>query len=427
MRVALTTFGSVGDHEPFLALAIELQRHGHHPVLACTPQYGERASQFGVEFAPVGPPSLFEAMRRSLKLEIEHGLSSAVEDMRRYPVSDLLRTFNDLSRVCDGVDLMICNATWPFGKWLHETTGIPYVSVRPDRHNERYARESRQHLSAWEEHLAKFLEPYTTLLGLEPWEHSLTTDGDSPQLALFAVSRLMLDPELEPQWDSRHHVTGFFFVDEPWQPPAELEEFVAGGPPPIVFAFGSMQYDDPQLADLLLEVVGQTRQRAIFAQGWSHLFEGREPPEGVKVVDFVPYNWLFPRAACVAHAGGAGTTAWALRSGTPVICIPPQSQQYSWQHLSYARFAEDTGGGVMIPLLELNAARLREAITEVLTNPGYKEAARATSAQIRAEGGVRLARELIERWFHGLPQSSRITSAQIHSPGLRGKKKVTSL
>jgi len=205
-----------------------------------------------------------------------------------------------------------------------------------------------------------------------------------------------------------------------------LEEFVAGGPPPIVIAFGSVQYDDPQLADLLSEVVSQLGRRAIFAQGWSRLFQGRELPEGVMVVDFVPYNWLFPRAACVVHAGNGGTTSWALRAGAPTVCIPPQSRHYSWQHLTYAKFAEAAGCGVVIQRSEMNAARLREAITEVLTEPGYKEAAQAVGAQIRAEGGVRRARELIERWFYDLPQSSRRTDTRLLSPCLPGEKKATS-
>ncbi|MCI0391360.1 MAG: glycosyltransferase [Acidobacteria bacterium] len=400
--MALTSFGSVGDHEPFLALAIELQRHGHQPVLACAPEYGERASRFGVEFAPVGPPHLFGAVHSSMKDEYVRGAPSG-DHFDYYSSSAIIKMFRDLSHVCDKADLLICSAQWPLGKMIHELTGIPFVSIQLERLNERLARESRTRIAAWEEQLGAAVNPFRLRLGLRPLEHSLTTDGDSPQLALFAVSRLVLDPELEPQWDPRHHVTGFFFVDEPWQPPAELEEFVAGGPPPIVFAFGSVQYDDPRLADLLLEVISQTRRRAIFVQGWSRLFEGREAPEGVKVVDFVPYNWLFPRAACVAQAGGAGTTAWAIQAGTPSVFIPHIHYQFS-----FAKFAEAIGSGVVIPRSELNAARLREAITEVLTNPGYREAARAAGAQIRAEGGVRLARELIERWFHSLPRRAQL-------------------
>jgi hypothetical protein len=35
------------------------------------------------------------------------------------------------------------------------------------------------------------------------------------------------------------------------------------------------------------------------------------------VAEFVPHSWLLPRAACIVHHGGAGTTAAAFRAGIP--------------------------------------------------------------------------------------------------------------
>ena len=33
-RIVLNTFGSLGDLHPYLAVALELKRRGHHPVIA---------------------------------------------------------------------------------------------------------------------------------------------------------------------------------------------------------------------------------------------------------------------------------------------------------------------------------------------------------------------------------------------------------
>ncbi|MFJ5116518.1 nucleotide disphospho-sugar-binding domain-containing protein [Kitasatospora sp. NPDC088548] len=41
-------------------------------------------------------------------------------------------------------------------------------------------------------------------------------------------------------------------------------------------------------------------------------------------MDDTPHHWLFPRTAAVIHHAGAGTTAAALRAGTPTIPIPAQ-------------------------------------------------------------------------------------------------------
>jgi len=55
MRIILNTFGSFGDIHPYMAIAHELQRRGHTPVIATMPGYREKIEGAGLEFAPVRP------------------------------------------------------------------------------------------------------------------------------------------------------------------------------------------------------------------------------------------------------------------------------------------------------------------------------------------------------------------------------------
>ena len=55
MRIVLTSFGTLGDIHPLIALALELQRRGHHPVLAVPELFRPKIVSLGLEFAPVGP------------------------------------------------------------------------------------------------------------------------------------------------------------------------------------------------------------------------------------------------------------------------------------------------------------------------------------------------------------------------------------
>ena len=41
-KIILTTFGSYGDIHPYMALALELQARGHHPVIATSELYREK-------------------------------------------------------------------------------------------------------------------------------------------------------------------------------------------------------------------------------------------------------------------------------------------------------------------------------------------------------------------------------------------------
>src|SRR5690348_4959053 len=57
MRIAIVTWGSRGDFQPYLALAVGLLKAGHHVRLGAPPirQFVAAASEHGVPFVPLGP------------------------------------------------------------------------------------------------------------------------------------------------------------------------------------------------------------------------------------------------------------------------------------------------------------------------------------------------------------------------------------
>ncbi len=54
-RVVFTTWGSLGDLHPDLALAVELKRRGHDPIVASVPVWRINVEQDGMEFRPIRP------------------------------------------------------------------------------------------------------------------------------------------------------------------------------------------------------------------------------------------------------------------------------------------------------------------------------------------------------------------------------------
>ena len=47
-RIALVTFGSLGDLHPFIAVGRALQARGYEPVIATTAQYRENVAAAGL-------------------------------------------------------------------------------------------------------------------------------------------------------------------------------------------------------------------------------------------------------------------------------------------------------------------------------------------------------------------------------------------
>src|SRR3954466_13437982 len=56
-KIVISTFGSFGDLHPYVAIALELKKRGHKPVIATSEIYREKTDALGLELYPV-PPDL---------------------------------------------------------------------------------------------------------------------------------------------------------------------------------------------------------------------------------------------------------------------------------------------------------------------------------------------------------------------------------
>jgi UDP:flavonoid glycosyltransferase YjiC (YdhE family) len=177
-------------------------------------------------------------------------------------------------------------------------------------------------------------------------------------------------------------------------PPAPLVEFLDSGPPPVYVGFGSMSSRNPaETADLVLEAVARTQQRAIIHAGWGGL-QRADLPGSVMMVDGVPFSWLFPRVAAVVHHGGAGTTGLALHAGVPAIVVPFTVDQPFWG----SRVAALGVGPTPIPRKRLTQERLADALRSTVADEAMRARAVALGVQIRAEDGVAAAVDIFGRF-----------------------------
>jgi sterol 3beta-glucosyltransferase len=210
---------------------------------------------------------------------------------------------------------------------------------------------------------------------------------------LLAVSPSVFPPP--PEWRGRADATGYWFLDSltDYQPPADLTAFLAAGPPPVYFGFGSMILDDPKkTVAAILTAVKRVGCRAVISAGWAGLAPEHVTPD-IYAGDNLPHDWLLPRMASVCHHGGAGTSAAAMRAGKPSIIVPFFADQpfFGW-------WLHKIGVGTApIKQSQLTADRLEAAIRQTLTDQALRDNAERLGAKIRAEDGATRAAELIER------------------------------
>ena len=166
----------------------------------------------------------------------------------------------------------------------------------------------------------------------------------------------------------------------------------AAGEPVVFIGFGS-QVTEPDLWKTLLRGALQMGSRVILGPGSSN--SGAIPSdEQVHVVEYVPYRWLFPRVAVVAHHCGAGTAGEALRAGARSVLVPFTGEQRFWA----ARLFD---AGVAPPPLNprtLTADQFAHALRSVLQSQVWASRSTAVRRRIAAEDGVGTAVRLIERY-----------------------------
>src|SRR5216117_4011465 len=106
-RIVLTTFGSLGDLHPYIAVALGLQERGHRPVIATGRYYKEKIEGEGIEFAPVRPDFPDRAVLKQLVrdvMDMKKGPQTVIRDV---VLPHLRDSYEDLVRAVSGADLLV--------------------------------------------------------------------------------------------------------------------------------------------------------------------------------------------------------------------------------------------------------------------------------------------------------------------------------
>jgi UDP:flavonoid glycosyltransferase YjiC (YdhE family) len=415
MRILLSTFGSYGDLYPYLALGGELRRRGHEVTLASSAIYRPKVEAAGLSFHPVRPDvSLDDRELLAYVMDAKRGSERIV----RYLASSVRDSYGDVLDAASGADLILTHPI-TFGsvmaaeklrvRWVSSVLApISFFSaydpcvVAPAPWMHKLSFLGPKFTRAWitlaKRHSLDWLRPVLELraeLGLPQGENPLFEGQHAPSLVLALFSRLLAAPQ--PDWPSQTVVTGFCFLEESDELPADLHRFLAEGPPPIVFTLGSSAVG--AAGDFYrhsLAAVERLGARAVFLTG-SHP-QGLPDilPKAVLTVPYAPHGRLFARAGATVHQGGIGTTAQAMRAGHPMLIVPFAHDQFD-----NAERVRRLGAAEALPQSRYTAGRAETELRRLLTVHSYRDAATRVREDMRKETGVIAAADAIEASVRG--------------------------
>jgi UDP:flavonoid glycosyltransferase YjiC (YdhE family) len=410
-RIVLTTFGSLGDLHPYLALGLGLRARGHRVALATHEYYRSKIEEEGIEFFPVRPnatPDDRELIASAM--DLKKGPERVLRDI----VLPVLReSYDDLLTASRGADLLVGHPLAFAAPLVAGILGIQWASVLLSpigffsaydppvippypwlahlrtfgpRVNRWVMDFGRRTTLPWTEPVRRMREE----LGFPPGDNPIFEGQHSPSLVLALFSSLLAEPQ--PDWPPQTVLAGPLFYDRHGGPPeltAEVEGFLAAGEPPLVFTLGSAAVLNPGTF---------FRESAAAAQalGRRAILVGEESqaglPPSILAVPYVAYSRLFPRAAVIVHQGGIGTVGQALAAGRPMLVVPfSHDQPDNAARLTRLGVARTLGRN------HYRAGKAAAELRQLLADPRYAERATQAGEHVRRENGLETACAALER------------------------------
>ena len=421
MRIVLSNIGTYGDINPLIALALELKRRGHTPVMAIPEVYRSRIAPVGLEFHPIRPDidpanNVLVEMVYDIKHGTEHGLRNFLFPSLRQTYDDLLDAATKPSRA----DLLLLGELNYAGPIVAEATGIPWASyvlaplsffsafdppVLPPYPKLAKADKRVPGFGRVIKRVARFVsrkwpEPIYELrkeLRLPRGENPLFDAKHSPYLVLALFSRVLGVEQKD--WPANTLITGFAFYDADSgnaKLPPHLDQFVATGEAPLVFTLGSAAVlAAGDFYEVSAQAAVELGMRAVLLIGSDPRNKPKQKlPDSICVAEYAPYSKLFSSASVVVHQGGVGTTAQCLNAGKPMLIMP-----YSHDQPDNARRMKRIGVAKVIQKAKYTPQKVTRKMRKILDDPEIARTARVVAEELRKEDGVKTACDALESLY----------------------------
>jgi UDP:flavonoid glycosyltransferase YjiC (YdhE family) len=382
MHVIVTAIGSYGDVHPMAGIAERLAERGHDVTLAANPYFADIAERIGVPLLPLG--GVDDYVRLTQIADLWHPTRGLPIIFREGVMRHMPHMYDTLASACRREQTVIVAHMLDIAAGLLRET-----------HAARVVRVGLAPSAFWSEHQPPVL-PGTLLGPSSPrWLNRLhLAVGDwlfarriierplnrfRRQLGLAPVGRVLPDwwfdvdttlgmfPDWfappQPDWPRPLRLAGFPLWDGGGDTPLSvpLQQFLAAGPPPLVWTAGTANRHAGRYFQLALAASRQLGRRAILLSKYAEQLPA-SLPAGVHHESFVPLTKLLPHCAAFVHHGGIGSASQALAAGVPQLVV-----SLGFDQLDNARRLCELGVAQSIRATKLTEGRLLTSLQSLLT------------------------------------------------------------
>ncbi|MET4165010.1 MULTISPECIES: glycosyltransferase [Gordonia] len=426
-HISIVLYGSRGDIQPGVCLALELQARGHRVSVLVPPNLSGLARATGVgDVHEIGLDS--DAAWSS------HGARSARSS--RNPLARIAFALRTVRGGFDALDADLERLFVPESAPLHGTgllvaaplcqdrviavaehLGVPLTVLRygPMSENgligavpgltERWSPAAKRRswrvadrltwaATGWNEN--RFRRRIGLRPSRGPLPRRLVADR-TPQIQAYDAEMV---PGLAAEWDDRRPLVGFFDLPASSRPgiteigadTTELAEWLDAGEPPLFLTFGSMPILDPHTLVARWRTAARAHGvRCLIAMGEATGIDPDDPD--VFHTAGVDHASVLPRCVAAVHHGGAGTTAAGLRAGLPTLVCAVTADQPFWGErvralgvgatVRLSTFTDEDAHAGLRTVLAAETRSAAAAFARRMTSPGKSVAAAADICESR--------------------------------------------
>jgi UDP:flavonoid glycosyltransferase YjiC (YdhE family) len=404
MKIILTSVGTRGDMEPFLAISEILREKGHQVICAFPEQFRNLAEESCFKFSSLGSKYIdmlesdigkaamgssasgFKKFIANIKLASQQTGANKEIAWKQYEII----TEENPDRV-----LYNAKGNYPIIWGLENKGKNILISAVPYLH---YVKENT-HI-AFNSNFGNFFNKLTyslydfgisvTAVITKKWL-KITKKITRKQIRkeqLMNKAVYSISPTLFPRpdyWGDNLKVLGFHERNKTinWHPDNELIKFIKKHDKIIMITFGSMLNPEPEVkTNIIINILEKNKIPAIINTASGGLVKPDNfHSDIIYFVSQIPYDWIFPRMYGVIHHGGSGTTHLSLKYRCATMIIPHIIDQFVWNRIVYQKGAGPKG----IKISKMTAEDLEEKIIDLMNNPFYKQNAKIIADQIEME------------------------------------------
>jgi zeaxanthin glucosyltransferase len=438
-HIGVMSFTGTGHVNALILLSQHLKDRGHKVTFFEKPKIENRVRQAGLDFFPLeaGRSTFKETKAQLDNANLRSQLSTLQFNLQRI-THDLELYLQETPRALrqTKVDALLVNEIALTGPTVAQIADLPYFIISTSvPHNfgwndlpwlsgHKYSASWFSMVETWLLEISvlrmrgpirRALDDFRKQVGLGPVREGRNS---FPELAHITQLPKCLDFP-RTHLPDRFHYTGPF-ANQAARPHVDFAWDRLDGRPILYASLGTTRNVQPFVFRLVAEACQDLDLQLVISLGGRFdLDMFSDLPGNPLVTKYAPQLKLLRLAKMVITHGGPNTVFEALMEGKPMVAIPLAHDQPAIA----ARLAR-MGIAEVLPVMRLSAKTIRRAVTKVLNDPGYRDAAVMMQAELNSLNGLERAADVIEE---ALQKHAAVRLGQVagHDPQANGFAKTS--